>query len=271
MTANMKRTIALIFMLSFLTSSVIMTASAQSIPHPAVPQFSIRMVDYSYDTPTTYTTDPYSGKQVANPGYHVDDIRVEVKIKNQPFTPYTIPNPNATGNYDSDLGIEFYYNISFRGHFGTEWRQLDGTEDVDYPKQNYGSEYTSFNLSRNNAVEFRDGDQVDVRVKAIIGYETWGFVGTWPYRILNGEDSGWSQTLTITISKDPSSDNTYASTIDGSLYPTLTTPQTTPTSTTSPAPTPTVPEFPVLAILPLLVLMPLVITGYMRRKRSQHS
>ena len=219
-------------------------ATAQSIPKPAVPQFSIQVVDHSYDVPPTNTIDPYSGKQIINPGYHVNDIKVEGKIKNQPFTPY--------GN------IDFYYNISYRGHFAGEWRKLFGSEDVDFLKQSYGSEYTSFNISRYNAIELHEGDQIDVRIEAIIGSETWGFASAWPYRILNGEVSGWSDTLTVTVSTDITSTNTYATTIDGTTYPTLTTPPAVSTPTPSPAtseptPTPSVPEFSWLMILPLFL------------------
>ncbi len=222
----------ILLILALTASSLIMieSASAQSMPKPSVPQFSIQVVDRSYDVPTTYYTDPYTGKQVANRGYHVEDIRVEGKIKNQHFSPYTIPNPNSTSSYDTNLNIDFYYKIRYKGHFGDEWRQLYGSEDVDFLKQNYGSEYTNFTAARYNAVEFQDSAQVDFQVEAFIGFETWGFVSTWPYRILNGEGSGWSNILTITVSKNDSS-NTYASTIDNSPYPTLTSTQPPPTPT----------------------------------------
>ena len=231
-------------------------ATAQTIPKPAVPQFSIQVVDHSYDVPTTNTTDPYSGKQIINPGYHVNDMIVEGKIKNQHFTAY--------GN------IDFYYNISYRGHFAGEWRKLFGSEDEDFLKQSYGSEYTSFNISRYNAIELHEGDQIDVRIEAVIGSETWGFVSTWPYRILNGEVSGWSDTLTVTDSTDITSSNTYATTIDGSTYPTLISQSlATSTPTINPTPTPSVPEFPVLAILPFFVSLFLVAV-YFKHRRTTH-
>jgi hypothetical protein len=243
---DVSKRFSLLLIVSIVTLSllILQLASAQSTPKPSVPQFSIQVVDRSYDVPTTYYTDPYTGKQVANPGYHVDDIRVEGKIKNQHFNPYTIPNPNSTSSYDINRNIDFYYNISYRGHFGGEWRKLHGSEDVDYLKQNYTSEFTNFNASRYNALEFQDGSQVDFRVKAIIGFETWGFAGTWPYRILNGEDSGWSTILTVTISKDSTFSNTYATTIDSSPYPTLTSPQTLPTPT--PTSTPSLVQHPTI-------------------------
>ena len=123
----MEKTITSILAIVLVASSIIMVqnASAQSMPKPSVPQFSIQVVDYSYDVPTTYTTDSYTGKQITNPGYHVDDIRVEGKIKNQHFTPYMIPNPNSTNSDNPNLNIDFYYNIRYKGHFGNESRMDD--------------------------------------------------------------------------------------------------------------------------------------------------
>jgi hypothetical protein len=144
-----KKTLTSIFILVLVASNIIMAqnASAESMPKPSVPQFSIQVVDHSYDVPTTYSTDSYTGKQITIPGYHVDDIRVEGKIKNQHFTPYTIPNPNSANGNDPNLNIEFYYNIRYKGHFGTDWRQLHGSEDVDFLKQSYSSDFTDFNTS----------------------------------------------------------------------------------------------------------------------------
>jgi hypothetical protein len=261
--------ITLLIVVIFATSmlSIAGSLATQSTPKPFIPQFSIKVVDYSYDVPTTYSTDSYTGKQITNPGYHVEDIRIEGKIKNQPFIPYTMPNPNSTSNYDATLKIDFYYNIRYKGHFGSEseWMNLVGTRDADFLIQNYGFEYTNFTIAGYNARMFEEGAVIDLQVKAYIGFETWGFVGTFPYRILNGEESGWSNTLTITISKDAASSNTYATNIDNSPYPTITSPQpvktTTPTSIISeiptPSPTPSVPEFSWLTILPLLLAIPI--------------
>jgi hypothetical protein len=267
----MKQTVTLVFLLIMAASSMMVGSSyAQSVPTPSVPQFSIQVVDRSYDVPTTYSTDSYTGKEVVHPGYHVEDMRVEGLIKNQHFTPYTIPNPNSTSSHDTNLNIDFYYNIRYKGHFGgeDEWMQLYGSEDVDFLKQKYGSDYTNFTVGGYDARVFQDGAIVDFQVKAVIGFETWGFVATWPYRILNGEGSGWSNTLTVTISKDTSSSTAYATTIDNSPYPTLTMPQTftTPTPVT-PTPTPSVPEFPILAIVILLIVIALLASVMVRRKQ----
>jgi len=269
---NKSLTLTIIISLAVSSLMTIESAFSQSTPKPSIPQFSIRVVDYSYDIPTTYSTDSYTGKQITIPGYHVDDIRVEGKIKNQHFKPYMIPNPDSTSSYDINLNIDFYYNIRYKGHFGNEdeWMNLVGTRDVDFLKQNYGSAYTNFTASGYNARMFQEGAVVDFEVKAFIGFETWGFVGTFPYRILNGEESGWSNTLTVTISKDVSSSSIYATTIDNSPYPTLTsaqklTPTPTSTTTATPTPTPSIPELPFVVALSLLAIIPLIATILTRK------
>lgn len=251
-----------------LPTSSALVVSAQSTPKPSVPQFSIQVVDYSYDVPTTYSTNPFTGKQVTHYGYHVDVIEVKGNIKNQHFTPYTIPDPNSTGNY---LNIDFYYDIRYRGHFGGEWKQLYGSYDVDFLKQKYASEYTNFTADTYNAPGLQEGAVIDFQVKAHIGFETWGGISYFPYRILNGEESGWSNTLTVTISKDATSSNAYMTNIDSSPYPTLESPETltTPTQTSiisgTSIPRPSVPELPFIAALSLLAVILLIATILARK------
>lgn len=247
----------------FVTAATILLianfASAQSYPKPAAPQFSIKVVDYSYDVPTTYYTDPYSGKQVANTGYHVEDVRIEGDIKNQHFTPYTMANPNSTSSNDANRNIDFYYDIRFKGHFGEKWINLYGSEDYEFLKQEYGNQFTNFTVSKYNSfLNFQEGGQVDFQVRAVVGYESWEFAQTWPYRALNGEFGDWSQTLTITISSDTTNSSTRASSIDGSAYPVLAAQQASPTATISP--TSIVPELSATAVIILLfaVITPVI-------------
>lgn len=244
-------TILLIVALTASSLIMIKSASAQSIPKPSVPQFSIQVVDRSYDIPPTTYTDPYNGQQVTNPGGRVEDLRIEGEIRNQHFTPYMIPDPNLTSSSTPALNIDFYYDIRFKGHFGDDWRSLIvGEYPLNYLKQKYNQDYTNFTADSDNAIVFRDGDQIDFQVRAVIGYRAMVFATPMPYRVLNGEFSDWSQTLTITFLRDTTNSSTHASNIDNSAYPTLATPQASPTATISP--TPTVPEFPAPAIIPLL-------------------
>jgi hypothetical protein len=49
-------------------TSVFNITHAQS--KPSVPEFTVKLVDNSYDVPPTQTTDPYTGTKTI-PGYHV--------------------------------------------------------------------------------------------------------------------------------------------------------------------------------------------------------
>lgn len=261
-----------LLLLFLLAASSLMagTGSAQAISQPSAPQFSIEAVDYSYDVPTTYSINPYTGNQVTHYGYRVDVIEVKGNIKNQHFTPYTIPDPNSTGNY---LNIDFYYDIRYRGHYGGEWRQLYGSYDVDFLKQNYSSEYTNFTADTSNAPGLQEGAVIDFQVRAIVGFETWGGI-PFPYRVLNGEESEWSSTLTVTISKDAASSSAYASNIDNSPYPALASSETLTTSTPAatisetPVPAASVPELPFIAALYLLAVTLLMATILSAKRRS---
>ena len=91
------------------------STEVSGITKPSVPEFTLVLVDSSYDVPTTYSIDPYTGENITHHGYHVEDKKIGMKIKNQPFTSY----------YDDSLGqtVSFYYNIRFKGHFEEEFHQ----------------------------------------------------------------------------------------------------------------------------------------------------
>jgi hypothetical protein len=169
-----------------------------SIPKPSVPEFTLRFVDNSYYVPssTTTTTDPYTGEQTVTtePGYHVYNGTIEVTIKNQEFTPYSI---------DSQTTISLFYYVSYKGHY---------TEDWDYyPPSTYGREYSAIfirpSTSDYTVVQIRapSEGEMDFRVQAQIGYytSTTEFIAVpgapFTTYTFNGEVSGWSTTQTITI------------------------------------------------------------------------
>ena len=246
----------------FLTESV----NAQTIPKPSVPQFSIQVIDNSYDTTATIQTDPYTGQQTTIPSRHITDIKIEGKIKNQPFNQYVLTNPNGTRR-----DINFFYNVRYKGHFGEYWQYLYGGEDEGFLNRNYSSDYTYFTIHQ----DFSEGSVIDVQVISMIGYQSWVIQPLFPYPVINGQDSGWSNTLTVTINQSDTA-NVFASSIDNSPYPTLIypepppTPTSTPTPmpnpTTNPTPTPTVPELSWLVIVPLLLSVFSVAVIFRRRK-----
>ena len=71
-------------------SSLVMidSASAQSIPKPSTPGFSLRLIDNSYDVPPTTTVNPYTGKTETSGGYHVEGyLEIDIIIVTLQFTP----------------------------------------------------------------------------------------------------------------------------------------------------------------------------------------
>jgi hypothetical protein len=172
-----------------------------SIPTPSVPEFTVELLDTSYDVPTTYSTDPYTGETITHEGYHVARRTIEVKIKNQPFTPFT----------DSDgREIKFYYNIRYKGHYeewGSEFDviynigQMPTQSNSEYTVISYNSEGTySFNLAPvSRMLEVSPNGEVDFQVKALVGSAVEGSILAGIPSVFTGEESDWSATQTITI------------------------------------------------------------------------
>ena len=226
----------LVLILIFSSLMIVKPSIAQSIPKPSVPEFTVKMVDRSYDVPLTYTnsTNPYTGQQVTSThgGYHVENRTIDVTIKNQPFTP-----TNIDGNT-----TQLFYVIRWKGHF-ENWTDTNDFSGIDYNYylNNYGvqasnSDYTVKTYTLASIGNVPQGGQVDFQVKAQIGYSFLYYgehahiqpIGT---DFQSVEESDWSNTQTITI------------------------PATSTATSTSPTPTPTVPEFSPLAILPLLIFV----------------
>ncbi|MCL2134861.1 MAG: hypothetical protein FWH37_04820 [Candidatus Bathyarchaeota archaeon] len=147
---------------------------------PSVPQFSVKFIDKSYDVPPAQTTDPYTGETTTEPGYHVNDGWLQVTIKNQPYTP-------------SDDLYRLYYLVEVKGHFGDDkdWHTLiDSKSEIGYVEQS-DSDYTVLT----SLVRLDSGTQIDLRVKAVIGYPR-----KMPFWTMTIEaESGWSKVQTFTI------------------------------------------------------------------------
>ena len=201
---SMKKRFCLLLILVFLLSSLIaVNFTLAAIPKPSAPEFNLEFVDESYDVPTTYSIDPYTGENITHPGYHVPRTAFKMTIENQPFVPY----------YDEESGwnITFYYNIRVKGSYSEDWIELYRPSN-GYPLQS-DSEHTVISLGTLNEkglslitdakmIDLPSGGQLDFQVEAMIGYvhrsgvhipipsSGWGFTG---------EKSGWSNTQTITI------------------------------------------------------------------------
>lgn len=242
----MRSSIALVFILILTASSLTMVKPAWAQTKPAVPEFTLKYVDNSYDVPPTYSIDPYTGQNITiQAGYRVQNKSIEVIIRNQPFTVYNSP-------------LTLFYNIGCKGHFAEYWSYLNfslghftvasNSLKVDGSLVSPNAEFTvvTYALGGNNGTDqysfwLRDsseGGQVDFQVQALMGYYTThestpvpGFRQGY-YQVFTGDGSGWSETQTITIPEEIPSP-----TAEPILSPTPTqegTPTALPTTTLSP-------------------------------------
>jgi hypothetical protein len=205
-----KEVLAVAFILVLVISLLLNNAMASTV-QLSVPEFTLKFVDASHNE--TYT-DPYTGAKTT---YLVQNRTIEIRIKNQPFTPFT----NSSGNY-----IGLYYNIRSKGHFSEYWMERNGGSD-NYLQQNYGSEYTVVPFYG----DIPSSGQVEFQVEAIAGYnyEVVFAISGW---VITGQESGWSNTQimsfpdgSVTMSTSPNPTSSSA-------------PSPDPTDSFSPIPTP---------------------------------
>ncbi|MDD3792841.1 MAG: hypothetical protein PHY74_06890 [Candidatus Bathyarchaeota archaeon] len=105
----------LVVILALCSLIMVESAFAQTIPTPAVPEFTVKFVNASY---SITNTNPYTG---LNELQLVDNNTVEIKINNQPWQHST---------------YQIYYNIRVKPSFGGDWTEL-------YPLRNQTSSYTN--------------------------------------------------------------------------------------------------------------------------------
>lgn len=233
--------LALIIAMSCLTLLMAKPAFAQTIPTPSVPEFTVKFVDASYNVAPSSSINPYTGQNVTVEGYHVENRTIELIIKNQPFVSY-----NSNGE-----NVSFYLNVREKGHYEENWTNIY-TVDNYYTSASNG-DYTTLTYSLDpNAPPWLDnnlpsGGQLDFQAEALIGYigRTVGFA-SWYF---TGQESGWSNTQTVTIPASSVSPN--------------------PTSIITPTSTPTVPELSWLVIVPLLLSVFFVAVIVRHRKKAQ--
>lgn len=202
----MNKTITIALIAALIASSMTTIQLSLATSTPSVPEFTVKYVDYSYDTPATYGTDTYTGQTiVTNPSNHVDNRTVQIVIKNQPFTAYTNENGRE---------INLFYNVRYKGSFGENWTMMFGEQaqmlggtnpylTYGYATQDPTSSDTTVILTLPwNIVS----GQMDFQVKALIGYTNRSLAqggimyARWTYDFY-GQESGWSSTQTITIGR----------------------------------------------------------------------
>jgi hypothetical protein len=244
---------ALLIIAILAVSSLIMadSAFAQSITKPSVPEFTLKYTDHSYDvaTTTTSTKNPYNNQTttITVPGYHVQNMTIDLTIKNQP-----IP-PSIEGNKSYLL---FY--VRLKGHYGDDWI-YPYTAINSYPVQS-NSDYTiiSFPTSYGTTTHYGEnieylqaGDQIDFQIKAILAYGyNFSLCASYPvysYDYVGVAASDWSETQTLTIGESQTPTPSPAAT------PTPTPPNFGPTSSPSPEPALTQEQLEVIIIVAVAV------------------
>jgi len=182
-----------VLLLSSLFVLIITPANVQATSKPSVPQFTVKLVDNSYDVPssTTTTTNPYTGEKTTTtkPGYHVENIQIEVTIKNQAYP-------------------DLMYNIRTKGHFEEQWAEHYGVGRAMFPAQSDGK-YTIIKLdTMENAYTkiYPEGAQIDFQVAAVHGtINRELFANGYVDDVFRGVTSDWSKTQTIIITYGASS------------------------------------------------------------------
>jgi hypothetical protein len=173
----------LIIAISSLSLLVIKPSSAQSIPTPSMPEFTVKYVGTA-SVPLTGFALP----------------AVNITIKNQPFTPYTDRNGNK---------INLYYLIQWKDNSSSGWQQ------DELPLTQSNSSYTVLPLALVRSGAPAPSGQVDFQVEAVIGYVTYiqGSVPQGQYipPTYTGQMSGWSNTQTVTVPKSSSSPSVLTS------------------------------------------------------------
>lgn len=170
----------------------------------SVPEFAVGIVDCSYDVPTTYSIDPFTGENITHYGYHVENKTLEVTIKNQPFT-----STNVDGNT-----THLFYAVRWKGHFENWNDDAYGISsgDYDYYLNNYGvkatnSEYTVKSYTLQSLGNVPTNGQIDFQVKAQVGY-SYLYFGEHAHIIPIGtnfksvEESNWSSTQTFSFEEN---------------------------------------------------------------------
>jgi hypothetical protein len=234
------KTVCLLLILVTLSigSLIIKPTSAQSVSKPSVPEFTLEYKTETSFHDAQWKIDPYTGENITiTPAYSENWSEIVLTIKSQPFTSFK----DSNGNW-----IELYYIVASKGNYETLWENISTGSGERLTQSD--SEYTSIGYS---AQFYPPNAKVDFRVEAMIGYfkdsSLPSYLGIPP--IFVGKESGWSNTLTISI--------------PDSLVSVSSSPNPNPTQT------PSVPEFSWLIILPLfLSILSIAIIVGVRKSRN---
>ncbi|MCL5877777.1 MAG: hypothetical protein M1540_08210 [Candidatus Bathyarchaeota archaeon] len=227
----MRKSYALTLIIILAASSLIMVKpSFASVSAVSTPEFTIKLVDNSYDTPASTSINSYNGSTVTRPGSHVENKTIELLIENQPYSHDYV----------------FFYNIRTKGHFEDEWTTWLYPYGEDYPDSftseawslgfrplyASNSDYTIVSYGANS---YPSNAQVDFSAKALLYNVTPPPSGTkyhpTLYTLIAASD--WSSTQTILITDNSTIvSSSPPATINPSENPTATSDQSDPQNVT---------------------------------------
>ena len=234
--------------ISSLSLVMVKPAYAQA---PPTPIFSISIPTATYQVPTSYSTDPYTGATITNQGYTVYKLNITFTIQN---------NPNIS-----------YYLLQYKGHFSSEWSNIyeDGFNITGVASQGPQTIFTIFGTNSSGPLgqtpineitlsfptlwerNFAFGSKLDFRLQAINGTIKISPLYGANHQMGVGEASEWSNIQTVSIP-------------DGSV-----TSSDSSNPTVTPSPTPTIPELSWLVIVPLLLSLLSVTVLFRHRKTDK--
>lgn len=210
--------LALILILAFSSLIMIKPADSQTIPKPSVPEFTVKLVDNSYDVPPTTrsTTNYYKNITTTTviSGYHVRNVTIELTMRNQPYP------PDVGGNKTSLI-----YQIQMKPHFAQNWTDASPTSIIPTTVPINGSGYTIANFPANYA----PNDEVDFRVQSVLLYEHVVFrytrlpffgsdFGYYPFNVTDiYETSDWSPAQTFTMPNTPVQNPGFSLSLDAQI------------------------------------------------------
>ncbi len=187
------RKTALVWLMLILILNSLLTVefSLSQTVKPVIPEFTVRYVDYSYDTPVSTPIDPFTGKVTTKPTQHIENKTIQITIKNQTIN-------------DSDY---LYYKVRMKGYASEQWA------NISFIQANPNSEFTNLQYSSTGGSQFYfagesvyipSGGKLDFQVQA----QVWTYIqsdsvfGSWNQVLL--AESDWSSTQTIHLDEESS-------------------------------------------------------------------
>jgi hypothetical protein len=233
---SMSRTITLTLILILVAPFLVAQTVSAQVSKPVAPEFTVQFGDHSYDIPTTYTTDIYTGETITHQGYRVQNRSIDLIIKNQPFSQFGDGSGNVTG---------LYYNVRERGHFGSDSDWKNFPEYTSFPASS--SSYTTISFSLNgyamdnsNIIYAPAEGKLDFQVQALVGYyhTEWVSMNLPDHplaggmaNVFHGQKSDWSNTQILEMANPTTQPSTPAPTVSPTEVPPTESMPTPPTST----------------------------------------